>query len=131
MVNEISDRMLERVARASTHNNELLGYSLQRLSMGTGDLRRIAHELGWKLDSVYRLALCFPPRQSDWYEDVENIAQVTKIATGDLVPLFRQLDSLDALTNSNDQMLLAARAHYAAEPRPSDETDEDDSDRGE
>ena len=129
MINEVSDRMLERVARASTRNSELLGYSLQRLSKGTGDLQCTAHELGWDLDSVYRLALCFPPRQSDWYEDIENIAQITKISADKLLALFRQLDALDALTYSNDQMLLAARAYYTAEPKPSDEADESDPDR--
>lgn len=132
MINEFSDRMLERAARASTHNSELLGCSLRRLSKGTGDLRCTAHELGWELDSVYRLALCFPPRQSEWHDDVANIAQITKISADKLVALIRQLDALDALTYSNDQMLLAARAHYIAEPKPLDEADEsDDSDRGE
>jgi hypothetical protein len=123
--------MLERAARASTQNVELLGYSLQRLSMGTGDLRRTAGELGLEVDSVYRLALCFPPRPSGWREDIGQIAQVTKIAADKLIALFRQLDALDALTYSSEQMLLAARAYYVAPPKSSDGSDEDDSDRGE
>ena len=128
------------VRRAIAQRVPLLALPLSRYAQAEElTWQRLAASIGCSEDDLNRIALCSPPRQSHFVDDVQAIAE-SRADFDRLLPLLRRLQILDAWsaeraaeeraayqteTPTAEQMLLAARDREEAQENADGEGDHD------